>query len=133
MTDVIYTIYLWCITWIIYTFNVATRISIALFKNDNVDFDMSELKWIVASLMFFRFFLYTFFWIFTRLTLFRHNSIVTWIILSIGASRTVHTCRTAASHTILSFLILLFAFYDPQSHKILQFYCVQILLSKEAE
>ena len=103
MIDVIYTIYLWCITWIIYTFNVATRISIALFKNDKVDFDMSELKWIVASLMFFRFFLYTFFWIFTRLTLFRHNSIVTWIILFIGATRTVHTCRTAALDTILIF------------------------------
>ena len=61
MIDIIYTIYIWCIIWIIHTFNVATRISVALFKNDKIDFDMSELKWIVASLMFFRFFLYTFF------------------------------------------------------------------------
>ena len=30
-------------------------------KNDKIDFDMPELKWIVASQMFFRFFLYTFF------------------------------------------------------------------------
>ena len=46
-------------------------------------------------------------------------------------TRTVHTCRTAALHAILSFLISLFASYDPQSHKILQFYCFQILLSKK--
>ena len=52
-------------------------------------------------------------------------------ILFIGATRTVHTCRTAALHAILSFLISLFASYDPQSHKILQFYCFQILLSKK--
>ena len=44
MIDVIYTIDIWCIFWIIYTFNVATRISIPLFKNNKIDFDMSELK-----------------------------------------------------------------------------------------
>ena len=32
---------------------------------------------------------------------------------------------------ILSFLVSLFTFYDPQSHKILQFYCFQILLGKK--
>ena len=32
---------------------------------------------------------------------------------------------------ILSFLVSLFALYDPQSHKILQFYCLQILLGKK--
>ena len=43
MIDIIYTIYIWCIIWIIYIFDVATRISIALFENDKIDFDMSEL------------------------------------------------------------------------------------------
>ena len=43
----------------------------------------------------------------------------------------VHTCRTADLHAILSFLVSLFASYDPQSHKILQFYCFQISLSKK--
>ena len=51
--------------------------------------------------------------------------------LFIGATRIVHTCRTAALYPILSFLVSLFASYDPQSHKILQFYCFQILLSKK--
>ena len=32
---------------------------------------------------------------------------------------------------ILSFLVSLFTFYDPKSHKILQFYCFQILLGKK--
>ena len=49
----------------------------------------------------------------------------------IAATRTVHTCRTEALHAILSFLISLFAFYDPQSQKILLFYYFQILLSKK--
>ena len=53
--DIIYTIYIWCIIWIIYTLNVATRISI---ENDKIDFNISKLKWIVASLMFFRLFLF---------------------------------------------------------------------------
>ena len=70
-------------------------------------------------------------WIFVCLALFRHNGIVTWIILFTGAKQTVHTCRTAALHAILSFLVSLFASYDPQSHKILQFYCFQILLNKK--
>ena len=56
-------------------------------------------------------------WIFVRLILFPHNCIVTWIILFIGTTRTVHTCRKAALHAILSFLVSLFASYDPQSHK----------------
>ena len=66
-----------------------------------------------------------------RLTLFRQNCIVTWIILFIGATQTVHSCRTAALHTILSFLISLFASYDQQNGKVLQSYCFQILLSKK--
>ena len=66
-----------------------------------------------------------------RLTLFRHDCIVTWIISFIAAPQTVHTCRTAALHTTLSFLISLFASYDPQSQKILQFCCFQIVLSKK--
>ena len=45
--------------------------------------------------------------------------------------QTIHTCRTAALHAILSFLVSLFASYDPQSHKILWFFCFQILLSKK--
>ena len=68
---------------------------------------------------------------FVRLTLFRHNCIATWIILFIGATLTVHTYRTAALHAILSFLVSLFTSYDPQSHKILQFYCFHFLLSKK--
>ena len=68
---------------------------------------------------------------FVRLTLFRHNCIATWIILFIGATLTVHTYRTAALHAILSFLVSLFTSYDPQSHKILQFYCFRFLLSKK--
>ena len=55
------------------------------------------------------------------------------MILFIGATRTVHTCRAAALHAVLSFLVLLFASYDPQSHKVLQFYCFQIFLSKKVE
>ena len=45
-------------------FTLSTLLSelISLFlKNDKIDFDTAELKWIVASLMLFRFFLYTFF------------------------------------------------------------------------
>ena len=53
--------------------------------------------------------------------------------LFIATTRTVHTSRTAVLHAILSFLISLFAVYYPQSHKILQFYCFQILLSKKVE
>ena len=68
---------------------------------------------------------------FVRLTLFWHNCIATWIILFIGATLTVHTYRTAALHAILSFLVSLFTSYDPQSHKILQFYCFHFLLSKK--
>ena len=64
-------------------------------------------------------------------TLLWHNCIVTWMILFIANTRTVHTCRTATLHAVLSFLISLFASYDPQSHKILQFYYFQILLSKK--
>ena len=51
--------------------------------------------------------------------------------LFIAATQTVHTSRTAVLHAILSFLISLFAVYYPQSHKILQCYCFQILLSKK--
>ena len=65
-----------------------------------------------------------------RLTLFLHNCIVTWIIF-IAATRTVHTCRTAPLHAILNFLTSLFASYNPQSHKILQFCCFQVLPSKK--
>ena len=61
MIDVIYTIYIWCIIWIIYTSTLLPELVSLFLKNDKIDFDMSELKWIVASLMFFRFFLYTFF------------------------------------------------------------------------
>ena len=57
--------------------------------------------------------------------------LLTWIILFIGAMQTIYTCRTAALHAILSFLVSLFASYDLQSHKILQFFCFQILLSKK--
>ena len=64
------------------------------------------------------------------LTLFLHSCIVTWIIF-IAATRTVHTCRTAPLHAILNFLISLFASYNPQSHKILQFCCFQVLPSKK--
>ena len=60
MIDVIYTIYIWCIIWIIYTSTLLPELVSLFLKNDKIDFDMSELKWIVASLMFFRFFLYTF-------------------------------------------------------------------------
>ena len=66
-------------------------------------------------------------WIFFRSTLFPHNCIVAWIILFLGATRTVHTCLTAALQAILSFLVSLFMSYDPQSHKISQLYCFQIL------
>ena len=51
--------------------------------------------------------------------------------LFIATTRTVHTSRTAVLHAILSFLISLFAVYYSQSHKILQFYWFQILLSKK--
>ena len=68
-------------------------------------------------------------WIFFRSTLFRHNCIVAWIIIFLGATRTVHTCLTAALQAILSFLVSLFTSYDPQSHKISQLYCFQILPS----
>ena len=44
--------------------------------------------------------------------------------------RIVHTCRTAALHAILSFLISLFASYDPQIHKILQFTVFKFHLAK---
>ena len=52
-----------------------------------------------------------------------------WIIWYLGATRTVHTCLTAALQAILSFLVSLFTSYDPQSHKISQLYCFQILSS----
>ena len=65
-----------------------------------------------------------------RLTLFLHNCIVTWIIF-IAATRKVHTCRTAPLHAILNFLISLFAPYNSQSHKILQFCCFQVLPSQK--
>ena len=68
-------------------------------------------------------------WFFFRSTFFRHNCIVAWIILFLGATRTVHTCLTAALQAILSFLVSLFTSYDPQSHKISQLYCFQILPS----
>ena len=61
MFDIIYTIYIWCIIWIIYTSTLIPELISLFLKNDKIDFDMTELKWIVASLMFFRFFLYTFF------------------------------------------------------------------------
>ena len=52
-----------------------------------------------------------------------------WIIWFLGATRTVHTCLTAALQAILSFLVSLFTSYDPQSHKISQLYRFQILPS----
>ena len=70
-------------------------------------------------------------WIFTRLALFQHNCIFTWIISFIGATRTVHTCRTAVLQAVLSFLNSLFASKDPQRYKILQFYYFQTLLGKK--
>ena len=53
--------YIWCIIWINYTFNVLLELVSLFLKNYKIDFDLSELKWIVASLMFIRFFVCTFF------------------------------------------------------------------------
>ena len=62
---------LWLILFTLFTYHTSSGLFtlstllpelVSLFlKNDKINFDMSELKWIVASLMFFRFFLYTFF------------------------------------------------------------------------
>ena len=110
---------LWLILFTLFTYDASSglftlsallpELVSLILKNHKIDFDMSELKWIVVSLRFFRFFLlhvlsFLFGWHFFGTT--DYGSVDYFIYWRHANS---NTCRTAALHAILSFFV-----YDPQ-------------------
>ena len=61
MIDIIYTIYIDASSGLLTLSTLLPELALLFLKTDKIVFDMSQLKWIVALLMFFPFFLYTFF------------------------------------------------------------------------